>query len=367
MKATSGPSALRRRWRPAVLLAAMLSLAVAACGSTHATSTSASSSSSNQALHIYAWAGEVPQSIVSAFEKQTGISVTVDTATSNEAMIAKLAAGNSGYDVIEPSQYAVQELVQQNLIVPIDHGKLTGLSQISVAFKHPSYDPGETYSIPWVWGTTGLLYNSKCTGGTENSWSVLWNTKFKGKLYMLDNELSAYIPALQINGYHATSKSQAQIAKATQSLVTQKPLLAGYNSTNYAQLVESGQACAAEAYSGGTSAAAVAANPDVHYILPKQGGTVWVDSFSIVKGATNVAGAYRWLNFVLQPKIAAEAAKSADEATANQAAYAYIPPADLHNTAIYAPLGEVAHADFILDPGSALNYFNQGWLQVSAG
>lgn len=365
MNTATAPPGRWRTWRCAALLAAAVSLAATACATTQASS--APSGSSSKTLHIYAWAGEVPQSTVKAFEKLTGISVTVDTATSNEAMTAKLAAGGSGYDVVEPSQYAVQELVQQHLIVPIDHARLTGLSRISSVFKHPSYDPGNTYSIPWVWGTTGLLYNSACTHSTVNSWSVLWDSKYKGKLYMLDNELSAYIPALQVNGFHATSRSKAQIAKATQSLVNQKPLLAGYNSTNYAQLVESGQACAAEAYSGGTAATAVSANHDVHYILPKEGGTVWVDSFSIVKGAANVAGAYRWLNFSLQPKIAAQAAESADEATANQAAYAYIPAADLHNTAIYAPLSEVAHADFILDPGSALNYFNQGWLQVGAG
>lgn len=319
--------------------------------------------SAGGAVHILAWAGEVPQNIVSQFEKRTGVKVTVDTVTSNEAMIAKLAAGGSGYNVIEPSQYAVQILASEKLVQPLVHSKLVGMNRIISPFTHASYDPGNKYSLPWTWGSTGLIYNSKCTG-TVNSWSVLWNAKYKGKLYMLDNELSAYIPALQVNGYHANSTVKAQIQKATQSLVTQKPLLAGYNSDNYAQLVASGQACAAEAYSGGTTATAVASNKNVHYILPKEGGTVWVDSFSIPKSASDLTDVYKWLNFVLEPKVAAKAALAAQEATANKAAYHFVPKKLLNNPAVYTPVVEVKRADFILNPGKALAYFNQGWLQV---
>ena len=332
------------------------------------TATAANGAKGDKTLHIYAWAGEVPAPLVKNFEKQTGINVTVGTATSNEAMISKIAnGGSSGYDVVEPSQYAVQELMQQHLIEPIDHSKLSGLNHVATSFLNASYDKGAKYSIPWLTGSTGLLYNEKCTGAKENSWSVLWDPKYKGKLYMLDNELSAYIAGLQYNGYHATSTSEAQIAKATQSLIAQKPLLAGYNATNYQQFVVSGQACAAEAYSGGATATAVASNPSVHYVLPKQGGTVWVDSFAIVKGTPNVSAAYKWLNFILQPKEAALAANSSQEATTDQAAYKYVPIKDRDNPAIYVPLKEVAHADFILDPGKALKYFNSGWLKVRSG
>jgi spermidine/putrescine transport system substrate-binding protein len=333
-------------------------------GTTGASATSAGS------LHIYAWAGEVPQPMVNAFEKATGISVTVDFATSNETMMAKIAAGNSGFDVLEPSQGVIQQMVKEGLIVKIDHSKLVGLSNEGKPYQSPVYDRGDHYTIPWLTGGTGLLYNSKCTGTVDN-WSVLWNKKYTGKLYMLDNELSDYIPALQINGYSANmtpaSDTKAEIAKATKSLLAQKPLLAGYNSTNYAQLVESGQACAAEAYSGGATAKAVVDNPDVHYILPKEGGTIWIDSFSLVKGAKNVSQAYKWFNFALQPKNAAAGAISAEEATTNEAAYKYIPKSQLDNTAIYASLSEVAKADVVLDPGKLLTYFNAGYLQVEAG
>lgn len=339
-------------------IAAGLALAQAASGAQ-----TAKTASSGGAVHILAWSGEVPQATVSQFEKQTGIKVTVDTVTSNEAMIAKLSAGGSGYNVIEPSQYAVQILANEKLVQPLDHSKLVGMNRIITPFTHASYDPGNKYSLPWTWGSTGLIYNAKCTGAV-NSWNVLWNAKYKGKLYMLDNELSAYIPALQYDGYHANSTNKAQIQKATQSLVNQKPLLAGYNSDNYAQLVASGQACAAEAYSGGTTATAVASNPSVHYILPKEGGTVWVDSFSIPKSASDLPDVYKWLNFVLEPKVAASAALAAQEATANKAAYAYVPKKLLNNPAVYTPVAQVKHADFILDPGKALTYFNQGWLQV---
>lgn len=355
------------KMRSIAALATVPLLLLSACsGSAESTSSSEEAPASTE-LNIYAWAGEVPDAVVTAFEDETGITVTMDTFDSNETMISKLAAGNSGYDIVEPSQYAVQLLVGQDLVAPIDYSKVEGMDDLQEKFLNPSFDPDNEHAVPWIWGSTGLLYNEKCTGGEITSWASMFDEKYKGKIYMLDNMLASYIAGLQVNGFRANSTSQEEIEKATQSLIDQKPLLAGYNSTNYYSLVDSGEACMSMAWGGAEVAKVVANNPDVHYILPTEGGTLWVDSFSVVKDAPHADAAYKWLNFILKAETGAMATNEGSLATTNEASLAKITDeALLNNPAIFAPADQTANADFIVDPGEAMTYFQEGWTRVKA-
>lgn len=327
-----------------------------------------SGSGGDTELNVYAWADEIPQSVFDAFTAETGITVNVDSFDSNETMISKLAAGGSGYDIVEPSQYAVQQLVGQDLLAELDKSKIEGLDGIGEKFRDPSYDPDLTYSVPWVWGTTGILYNSTCTNGEEiTSWSSLFDPKWSGKINMLDNMLAAYIAGLQVNGYGADSTDEQEIAKATESLIAQKPLLAGYNSTNYGDLVVSGDVCISEAWGGTGTATIVAENDNVHYVLPEEGGSLWVDGVAIAKGAPHEDAAYRFINFLLRPEIAAMATNDGGLASANAKAQSEVSDQGLlTNAAVYASDEQVADADFIVDPGDAMKYYQDGWTRVKA-
>ena len=173
------------------------------------------SAASAEELHIYAWADEVPQAVLDDFSKATGIEVTLDTFDSNESLIAKLEAGASGYDLIEPSQYAVQILEKKGLVEPLDHAKITNIGNLSKVFQEVSFDPGNKVSIPFIWGTTGFAYNSDCVKEPITSWKSLWDPQYKGRIYMLDNMLAAYIAGLQVNGFKANTTNADEIAKAT--------------------------------------------------------------------------------------------------------------------------------------------------------
>ncbi|OBB85276.1 ABC transporter substrate-binding protein [Mycolicibacterium peregrinum] len=339
--------------------------ALSACGG-GGTATDINNAAATDKLNVYAWDGEVPESVVEAFEKETGVDVTIDTFDSNETMISKLAAGASGYDIVQPSQYAVQQLVGQNLIQELNHGKIDGLNNLGEKWRNTDFDPDNRHSIPWVWGTTGIGYNDQCVKQAPSSWKALWDPQYKGKMYMLDNMLAAYIAALQINGYAASSTDQAEINKATESLVEQKPLLAGYNATNYTDLLDTGQACIAQAWSGTTMAKVLDSNPNVHYVLPEEGGTLWTDTFAVAKGAPNILNAYKWLSFTLRPEIAAMGSNDGDLATPNEAALPLVRPELRNNGAVYQSAEAIADADFVLDPGKAMPYFQQGWTKVKA-
>lgn len=324
--------------------------------------------SSEDSLSVYAWEGEIPDEIVQNFEEETGIKVTVDNFDSNETMISKLASGNTGYDIVQPSQYAIQQLVGQELLEPLDHSKLEGMENLTDKFVDPSYDPGNEHALPWVWGTTGILYNSTCTGGEEiTSWESLFDPKWKNKIYMLDNMLAAYIVGLQVNGYSADSTDEAEIEKATETLIDQKDILAGYNATNVEELITSGDACVAEAWAGTATATAVAENDDVHYVVPDEGGSLWVDSVAIAKGAPHEENAYKFLNYLLRPEVAAIATNASASAVANKAAQEFVTDQELlDNPAVFTPEDQIDNADFIVDPGEAMKFYQQGWTRVKS-
>ncbi|MFE2045804.1 PotD/PotF family extracellular solute-binding protein [Streptomyces sp. NPDC059477] len=347
----------------AIAVTTVTALIATGCGGSDSGS---ASSGGGKELNIYAWADEIPDTVVKKFEKETGIKVTLDTFDSNETMTAKLSSGSAGYDLIEPSQYSVQQLIGQQLIEPLDHSRIQGLDNLADKFRDPSYDPGNKYSIPWIWGTTGFAYNDKCIP-SATSWQTLFDEKYKGKVYMLDNMLAAYIAGLQVTGARATSTDEGEIKAATDALTDQKKMLAGYNSTNYPQLLSTGQACAAQAWSGTAMAKVVAANPNVHYVLPEEGGSIWTDGLSIPKGAKNTDSAYQFINYLLKPEIAAMATDDGGSASANEKAREFIKDKKaLENPAVYASDESIAKADFLLDPGTAMKYFQQGWTKVKA-
>lgn len=316
-------------------------------------------------LRIFGWANEMPDEVLQDFEAETGITVTFDTFDSNESMIAKLDAGASGYDLVNPSQYAVQILINRGKIAELDHSKIDTYGNIGPSFKEVSYDPGNKYSIPYVWGTTGLAYNKTCVDEPITSWKALFDEKYAGRVYMLDNMLAAYIAGLQVNGFNANTTNPDEIAKATETLIAQKPMLAGYNSTNFADLVSSGEACIVESWSSSVLQA-IKDNPDVVYVLPEEGGTMWIDGYSILADAPNPDAAYKFLSYILRPEVAAKTTELTQTATVVPASKALLPEDLANNSAVFPDEKTIANADFILDLGDAMKFYQDGWTKVKA-
>jgi spermidine/putrescine transport system substrate-binding protein len=344
---------MTKKLLPLMIVLAMIIMALPAC------------QPKKQALNIYAWSSELPQEVVDAFQAETGIVVTVDTFDSNEALIAKLEAGATGYDLVNPSQYAVPILATGGLLLELDHSKLKNYDNLGEVFKNVSFDVGNVTSLPYLWGTTGLAYNDECVTTPITSWSAMWDPQYTGRIYMLDNMLAAYIAGLQVNGFHANTTDPNEIAIATQSLIDQKTVLGGYNSTNFAELVSSGEACIVEAWSGNV-VQVMNENPHVQYVVPDEGGSMWVDSYSITKSAVNVDAAYQFMDYLLRPEVAAKVTEVAGIATSVDASKALLPPEIADNPAIFPPADRLAKTDFIVFLGDAMTYYQDGWTQVKA-
>lgn len=255
-------------------------------------------------LFYYNWADYVNPSTYKAFTKATGISVKKDFYVSNEALLAKLKAGARGYDLAVPTGYMVQILAQEKLLEPINWAKLPNVRRnISTKFRHLPFDPNDRWSVAKDWGTTGFVYRTDKVKERPTSWREFVNlakTKYSGKVTVLDGIPEVVGSMLVMLGYSYNSENPSELDKAKKELLALKPHLLAITSTEYKQLLISGRAVMGLGWNG--DGAAVAAKKPAAYVVPKEGGEFWVDSYVIPKGAKNVDAAHKWMNFVFGPK-----------------------------------------------------------------
>lgn len=294
--------------------------------------------SANQ-LYIYTWADYTDKELLDAFTAETGIQVIVDIFDSNETMLAKVqAGGGSAYSIIYPSDYMVKRMEQLHLLREIDHSKLQGLENLFEKFQNPDYDPGNRYSLPFTWGTTGLIYNAAKLKQEPEDWDYLWeNSQQLWRRVALMNDVRETIGAgLRSLGYSYNSTNPQEIAQAYEKLLLIKPSLANFTTDGWRDLILAGDLTVAMGYS--FSALEVAdENPNLKYVVPKSGTSLWTDTMVIPKNAPNLKAAYAWLNFMLRPEVTVPLSERLYFATPNRAAYELLPSDLQENPTLFPP------------------------------
>src|SRR5438132_11878131 len=228
-------------------------------------------------LHLFTWSDYTEESVVKEFERRFGIKVVTDTFGSNEELLAKLQGGAAGYDVVVPSDYMVSILVKQGLLAELDHAKIPNLAHVYKHLKGLYYDPQNTYSVPYLWGTTGIGYNADLVKPPPETWQVLWDARYKGKISLLNDEREVFGMALRAAGESVNATQPAKLEAAKARLMAQKALVKTYTSENYDQLLVSGEVALAHGWSG-TIMRAADERPSIKYVIPKEGGTIWQDN-----------------------------------------------------------------------------------------
>jgi spermidine/putrescine-binding protein len=317
-------------------------------------------------LNLFIWTEYLPDSVIQKFTEQTGIKVNYDTYDSNEALLEKLQSGVADYDVVCPSDYMVSILVSEGLLQKLDRARIPNFSHLETTFLDQKFDPQNEHTAPYFWGTTGLGYNKQKIPGAVDSWSVLFDEQYKGRILMLDDMRECFVVALKLLGYSLNETDPAKLAQAAELLKKQKALVQTYNSGDFAGLLAAGDVDLAHGYNG-QLAKAVSENPDkLAYLMPKEGGTLWMDSLCIPAKARNVEAAHQFINFVLQPEISAEIVNAMHYASANGAAKAHIEPAILNDVSIYPPAETLTHCEFIEDIGDAVTVMDKYWTEIKA-
>jgi spermidine/putrescine-binding protein len=338
-----------------ILLA--MSMVLTACGGAKKSTT----------LNLYAWSEYVPQQLLDGFSKQYGITVNYDTYSSNEEMLAKLQAGASGYDVIIPSDYTVAIMIKQNMLETIDTSKLKNFGNLDPRFINRDYDPGNKYTIPYQWGTTGLVYDKTVVPSAPKSWADLWDPAYKGRLVLLDDEREVMGMTLEVLGFDRNSTDENQLNQAEQKLLELKPNILKFDSDAPETAIISHEAWAGLVYNGNASLA-LAEDTNVEYICPTEGCTIWFDNLAIPKGAPHKDAAMLFLDWVLDPQQSILITKQFPYSNPNKAALDLLKTDDPTLYESYMgfsgnnpPDAFLANAKPIIDVGNTTTLYDSLW------
>ncbi|MBF1711971.1 MAG: spermidine/putrescine ABC transporter substrate-binding protein [Streptococcus sp.] len=313
-------------------------------------------SSEQQQLFLFNWGNYIDPELIKEFEAETGIQVVYETFDSNDAMEAKLKQGGTRYDIVFPSESSITKLVNQNLLQKLDHSKIKGLENISPFLLNSPVDKGNQYTVPYFWGTVGIMVNTKYIDPESiQTWSDLWKEDFKNKVLVLDGNREALGMALQSLGYSLNSKNENELHAAEVKLKELKPNVRAVLNEEIKTMMKLEEAPIGMGYSG--DAAAVAEeNPNVQYILPKDGSAVWTDNFAIAHTAVNIDGAYAFINFMLRPENAARNAEYVGYSTPNEKAKELMNP-EVTSDETYYPSEE------IINSLEHYEYLGNDWIQ----
>lgn len=300
-------------------------------------STSNNMASGEQVI-VYNWGEYMDPAVITKFEKETGIDVVYEEFETNEIMYPKIQSGAIAYDVVCPSDYMIQRMIENDLLAELDYDKMPNLKNIGQTYLEQSqqFDPGNKYSVPYCWGTVGILYNKKMVKGPIDSWSVLWDPQYKDSILMQDSVRDAFAVALKYLGYSINSTDLDELHEARDLLIKQKPLVQAYVIDQVRDKMIGNEAALGVIYSG-EAIFTQKENPNLEYVIPKEGSNVWIDSWVIPKNAKHKANAEKFINFLCRPDIAKLNFDYITYSTPNTAARDLIEDPAIRNSTIAFP------------------------------
>lgn len=348
-----------------IALLSILSVLVAGCGG--------AKPAEAKELNLYAWSEYIPQALLDGFTASTGIKVNYDTYSSNEELLAKLQAGASGYDVIIPSDYTVAIMIKQGLLDPLDLSKITNFSNIIKSLQNQDFDPGNKYSIPYQWGTVGIMFDKNKVTEAPTSYKDLWNPAYEGRVVLLDDEREVLGMVLLSLGYDKNSTDPTQLEEAKQKMIELMPNVKLFDSDSPKTAILSGEVWLGLTWNG-EAAIAHGENENIDYICPVEGCGLWIDNLAIPKGAPHPNAAHAFINYVLDPKASILITKEFPYSTPNQAALDLLKSdePDLYDAymgfaATNPPEDYIRNGKRIIDIGEATAMWDRIWTEVKGG
>ena len=330
---------------------------------------SGSSAAHSEQVIVYNWGEYMDPEVIEQFTKETGIEVIYDEFETNETMYPKVEAGAVAYDLVCPSDYMIKRMLDNDLLAKINFDNVPNIKNIGKTYLEQSqeFDPTNEYSVPYTWGTVGILYNKKKVKEPVDSWSILWDSKYKDQILMQDSVRDAFAVALKSLGYSLNSTDEKQLEEAKDLLIEQKPLVQAYVIDQVRDKMIGNEAAIGVIYSG-EAIYTQRENPDLEYVIPKEGSNIWFDSWVIPKNAPNKENAEKFLNFLCRPDIALKNFEYITYSTPNEAARKLIKDDDIRNSKIAFPdissLKNCETFQFLGDDADAL--YNQLWREVKS-
>ena len=293
------------------------------------------SAGENGTINVFNWGEYIDESLIKDFENETGIKVNYSTYDTNEIMYQKIKTNPGTYDIVIPSDYMIEKMIKEDLLEKIDFNNIPNYKYIGEKFKNLPYDPTNEYSVPYTWGTVGIIYDSTVVTEPVTSWDILWNEKYKDNVYMYNSLRDSLAITLVKNGYSLNSTNADEINVAKEDLLKQLTL------TNPIYVIDevrdnmiSGEKALAVVYSGDASYI-MSQNPDMKYVVPNEGSNKWFDAIAIPKDAPNKAGAEAFINFLCDPENAKTNIEYIEYSTPNTGAFELLDDEVKNNPAAY--------------------------------
>lgn len=360
---------LKRRQFLTTTAAAASGLALSSCGWTLAQvkPTSGAKGKSNK-LYVFTWSGYTDEDLLKNYTESTGIEVIANVFSSNEEMLAKVQAGGAAdYSIIYPSDYMVRQMIELGLLTELDRDRLSGLSNLGEKFKSPEYDPENRHSVPISWGTTGLIYNSKKLKEPPEDWEYLWRNKqiLARRMTLMDDVREVMGATLRMLGYSYNSTNPQEVKKAYEKLAALKPAISSFNSDAWKIQILSGDLTIAMGYSSDAKEV-MEENSDLQFVIPKSGTSLWSDTMVIPTFAPNPDAAYAWINFMLQPEVAASICQRLNFAVPNSAAVKQLPSKVRENPVLFPPDSVLEKTERIAPLGDFSQVYDRYWTQLTS-
>ena len=328
----------------------------------------------NKTLHkqqviVYNWGEYIDPDVLTQFTEETGIQVVYDEFETNETMYPKIEAGAVAYDLVCPSDYMIKRMLDQGLLAKINFDNVPNMKYIGKHYLEQSreFDPTNEYSIPYTWGTVGILYNKTMVNEPVDSWEILWNPKYKDKILMQDSVRDAFAVGLKSLGYSLNSTNKEELEQAKQRLIEQKPLVQAYVIDQVRDKMIGNEAALGVIYSG-EAIYTQRENPDLEYVIPKEGSNIWFDSWVIPKNAPNKENAERFLNFLCRPDIALKNFEYITYSTPNEGARELIEDEAIKNSKIAFPdMKKLEHCETFQFLGDDMDaFYYKLWREVKS-
>lgn len=317
---------------------------------------------------VYNWSEYIPEDVLDQFTDETGIDVVYSTYESNEVMFSKLQLQNNrGYDVVFPSTYYVARMIREGMLLALDRDKLPNLPNLDPTLLNKDYDPGNRFSLPYFWGSTGIGVNAEEIDlAGIHSWKQLWEPQYARELLLTDDVREVFHVALSINGHSPNTTDPAEIEQAYELLKTLMPSVLVFNSDAPREPFLAGDVNIGMIWNGEV-VMAQEEDDAIQYVYPDEGAVFWVDSFAVPAGAENVDEAHAFINFMLRPDIAQACVEYVGYATANKTAIGMLDEETRNNPVIFPSAEVVANGVFQNDVGDAIELYNKYWEMLKVG
>ena len=327
----------------------------------------------NVTLNVYNWGeyisvddGENLFDTNREFEELTGIRVNYTNFASNEELYAKLKNGGSSYDIIIPSDYMIARMINEDMLEKLDFSNIPNYSLIMDKFKGIDYDPTEEYSVPYMWGMVGIIYNTTLVDPEDDvySWSILWNEKYANNILMFSNSRDAFAIACKYLGYSMNTTDEQELRNAAAALTNQKLLVQAYVMDEIFDKMTGGEAALAPYYAG-DAITMIGDNPDLAYAVPREGTNLFVDAMCIPKGAKNKEAAEMYINFMCETKTALHNCEYIGYSTPQSEVAEYLDPELAANPIAYPDEATLENTEaFIALPDDVTKLMDELWTSI---